>query len=64
VLLVVSSSYDPEKPCTLPDRALRCDGSCTTSLRHRGDINASSLFYLRTVASGFYGLHDPCDLLG
>jgi hypothetical protein len=61
VLLVVASSYDPEKFCTLLDHVLRCDGSRTTSLRRQDDRNASSLSDLRTVAGSF---RDPCDLLG
>jgi hypothetical protein len=66
-VLVVASSCDPEKFCTLLDHVLRCDGSRTSSLRRQGDINASSPSDLRTAAGGFHGIHDlrdPCDLPG
>jgi hypothetical protein len=62
VLLVVPSSYDLEKFCTLIDHVLRWDGSRTTSLRHQGDEKTSSPFDLRTDVGDFYGLRDLCDL--
>jgi hypothetical protein len=67
VLLVVASSCDLEKFCTLLDHVLRYDGSRTTSLHHQIDGNASSLSDPRTTASSFRdirGLCDLCDLLG
>jgi hypothetical protein len=64
VLLLVVSSYDVEKFCTLPDCALRCDGSHTTSLRHQGDRKVSSLSDLMTAAGGFHGIRGPSDLIG
>jgi hypothetical protein len=67
MLLVVASSYDPKKFCTLLDHVLRCDGSRTTSLRHQDDGKACSPSNPMIVAGGFYGIHglrDPCDLPG
>jgi hypothetical protein len=54
VLLVVASSCDLEKFCTLPDHALRCDGSRTTSLCCQVNRKASSPSDPRTAASSFY----------
>jgi hypothetical protein len=64
VLVVVTSSYDSEKFCTLSDHVLRCDGSRITSLCYQGNRKSSSLFDLRTAAGSFHGIRDPCDLLG
>jgi hypothetical protein len=62
VLLAVASSSDPEKFYTLPDRALRYDGSRTTSLRRRGDKKVSSLSNQRTACHDTHDLHSPCSL--
>jgi hypothetical protein len=64
VLLVVASSSDPGKFCTLLDHALRCGESHTTSLRHRDTEMTSSPFDLRTTCQGIRGLLGPCDHLG
>jgi hypothetical protein len=64
LLVVVASSYDPEKFCTLLDHALRCDGSHTTSLRRQGNRKASSPSGLRVATDDSYDSCDPCDHCG
>jgi hypothetical protein len=64
VLLVVASSCNLEKFCTLSDHALGCDGFRTTYLRRQGDGNASSPSDLRIAAGSLCDIRGPCDLLG
>jgi hypothetical protein len=65
VLLVVASSCDPEKFCTLSDCVPWYDGSHTTSLRQQGDGTLFSLNDPKTAAGDscdIHDLHDLCDL--
>jgi hypothetical protein len=67
VLVVVASSCDPEKFCTILDRVPRYNGSRITSLHHQGDRKASSLSNPKTVVGGsrdICDLRDLCDLPG
>jgi hypothetical protein len=63
-LLVVASSSDLEKSCTLPDHALRCDEFHTTSLRCRDAEKAFFPSTLRIACCDICGLLSPCDHLG
>jgi hypothetical protein len=62
VLLALASSSYTEKFYTLPDHALRHDGSRTTSLCHQGDRNVSFLSNQRTACHDTHDLRGPCGL--
>jgi hypothetical protein len=63
VLLVVASSFDLEKFCTLPDHFLWYNGSRTTSHHQQGDGTVSSPSDLRIAASNSHDIRDLHDLL-
>jgi hypothetical protein len=60
-LLLVVSSSDPEKFCTLSDHAPWCGESHTTSPHHRDTEKASSLSALRISYRDIHGLLGLCD---
>jgi hypothetical protein len=64
VLVVVASSFDPGKSCTLLDHAPRCGESRTTSPCHRDVKKVSSLSAPRIACHDIRGLLGPYDRLG